>query len=138
LNKDRLDSSAQRHVRRELAIVYVLSVLLLAAATYRRHRNRAANRGIHVVAGAQETVFRVDLNTACADELCLLPGIGRTTAQRIVERRRDHGRFRRVEDLGDVKGIAEQTLDTLRPHVVCGPGGRKAPMLGGERDRNAN
>jgi competence ComEA-like helix-hairpin-helix protein len=63
------------------------------------------------------TRFTVDLNTAAAAELAALPGVGPTTAARIVDRRRDHGPFRSAEELLDIPGIGAHTLDRLRPHL---------------------
>lgn len=59
----------------------------------------------------------VDLNTATAQELEQLPGVGPATAQAIVDYRRQHGRFRSVDDLLDVRGIGEAKLAQLRPRV---------------------
>jgi len=60
----------------------------------------------------------VDLNAATLDQLDGLPGIGPTTARAILERRREVGRFRSVDDLLTVKGIGEAKLDALRASVV--------------------
>jgi comEA protein len=62
----------------------------------------------------------VDLNNASAAELQSVPGIGKVTAQRIVEWREKHGPFRRAEDLMKVKGIGEKSFDKLRPYVKVG------------------
>lgn len=47
----------------------------------------------------------VNINTADAAQLSLLPRIGEKTAQRIIEYRREHGNFRKTSDLMQVKGI---------------------------------
>jgi len=60
----------------------------------------------------------VDLNTATIEQLDALPGIGPATARAIIERRRQVGRFRSVEDLLTVKGIGSAKLDALRDSVV--------------------
>lgn len=61
---------------------------------------------------------RVDLNTATADELDALPGIGPVLAQRIVDHRGRHGPFRSVEQVDDVPGIgpaiAAELTDLVR------------------------
>ncbi len=57
----------------------------------------------------------LDPNTASAAELEALPGIGPVLAQRIVEHRRAHGRFERLEDLLEVEGIGPRILERLRP-----------------------
>jgi len=62
----------------------------------------------------------VDLNSAGVEELISLPGVGESIAKRIVEFRKEHGPFRRVEDLMKVKGIGEKSLEKIRPHVSVG------------------
>jgi competence protein ComEA len=60
----------------------------------------------------------VDLNTATLEALDGLPGIGPVLAQRILDWRTAHGRFSSVDELGEVSGIGEATLDDLRPVVT--------------------
>ena len=60
----------------------------------------------------------VDLNAATAMQLETLPGIGPRTAERILEYRREHGGFARIEDLMDVRGIGERTFLRLKPLVT--------------------
>jgi len=60
----------------------------------------------------------VNINTATAGELELLPGIGAVRAQAIVDYRKEHGAFEKVEDLVGVKGIGVTALERLRPYVV--------------------
>lgn len=47
----------------------------------------------------------VNINTASAEQLALLPGVGAKAAQRIIEYREQHGRFAKPTDLMQVKGI---------------------------------
>ena len=63
----------------------------------------------------------IDINTAGADELVALPGIGPVTAARIIEDRQNRGPYRRVDDLLRVKGIGPKKLARIRPHVRVGP-----------------
>lgn len=60
----------------------------------------------------------VNVNTATVEELQLLPGIGAARAAAVVETRKARGGFKRLEDLLEVKGIGEASLDRLRPHVT--------------------
>lgn len=64
--------------------------------------------------------FPLDLNTATAEELQALPGIGTTRAQAIVDYRAEHGPFRYVEDLRGVSGIGEGTLAKIMDYVTIG------------------
>ncbi len=62
----------------------------------------------------------VDLNTATAEQLETLDGIGPVLAADIVQWRTDNGRFSSVDDLLDVSGIGEATLAGLRDQVTVG------------------
>lgn len=59
----------------------------------------------------------VDLNTATAQDLDALPGVGPVTAEAIVAWRAANGRFDSVDQLGDVDGIGPARLEKLRELV---------------------
>jgi competence protein ComEA len=59
----------------------------------------------------------VSLNSADSDALQQLPGVGKSTAERILEARKAKGRFQTIEDLATVKGIGEKRLEKLRPFL---------------------
>ena len=65
-------------------------------------------------------VFPLNLNTASAQELTALPGIGEVIARRIVDYRAQNGMFRNIEELGNVRGIGPARLEELRPYVSTG------------------
>lgn len=60
----------------------------------------------------------LDLNSAPAEDLIRLPGIGETRAAEIIAYRREHGGFQSVEELLEIKGIGQATLDGLRDYVT--------------------
>lgn len=60
---------------------------------------------------------KIDLNTASVEELGTLPRVGPVLAQRIVEWRKQHGRFKSVEELDAVDGVGPKMLETLLPLV---------------------
>ena len=60
----------------------------------------------------------VNINTADAEALMLLPRIGPSVAQRIVDFREKNGRFKTVEDLMLVRGVGEKTFELIKPHLV--------------------
>jgi competence protein ComEA len=59
----------------------------------------------------------VDLNTATAEQLDTLPGVGPATAAAIIAHREQHGPFTSVDQLLDVRGIGEAKLEQLRDLV---------------------
>ena len=60
----------------------------------------------------------LDLNTATAEELTVLPGIGEVLAARIVAYREEHGPFGAVEELMEVSGIGPAILEGLKDRVA--------------------
>jgi len=60
----------------------------------------------------------VNINTADAEELATLPGVGPKTAAAILAYRQEHGSFRRVEDLLEIRGIGEKKLAKMRDWIV--------------------
>lgn len=60
----------------------------------------------------------VNLNSASAEELQQVPGIGPATAKSIINFREKSGPFRRVEDLLAIRGISKQALERMRPYVT--------------------
>lgn len=65
---------------------------------------------------------RLPLDRASAADLELLPGVGPTTAARIIESRATDGPFRTVDELARVKGIGPRTVERLRPFLAVGSG----------------
>ena len=56
----------------------------------------------------------INLNTANANELTRLPGIGEKTAEKIIELRTERGKFKKLEELLDVKGIGEVKFNKIK------------------------
>ncbi|NLM45994.1 MAG: ComEA family DNA-binding protein [Firmicutes bacterium] len=61
---------------------------------------------------------KININTATAEELDRLPGIGPAKAAAIVAYREKNGPFQALEDLVNVSGIGPSTVETLREHVT--------------------
>lgn len=61
---------------------------------------------------------RVSINTGSLDELCTLPGIGKGTAQKIIDYRNTEGLFQSLEDLMKVKGIGTAKFEKLKDQIT--------------------
>jgi len=59
----------------------------------------------------------LNINTATAEELQTLSGVGPQMAQKIIQHRETYGSFSSVQDLTNVKGIGEKTLEKLKPFI---------------------
>jgi competence protein ComEA len=70
---------------------------------------------------AQFADAALNLNTATKDELVALSGFGPAKAQSIIDYRTQHGGFKSVDELKDVKGIGARRFEKLKPELTVGP-----------------
>lgn len=104
--------------------VVALTVLALVLSGWILVRTYAIDTGqaepLPVLVGDPDTrftgVFVLDPNTAPADSLELLPGVGRIIADRIVEYRQQH-RFQKEIDVTEVKGVGAKLFEQIRPYL---------------------
>jgi competence ComEA-like helix-hairpin-helix protein len=89
---------------------YALDSLKQTGRARRLSRNTPVTKGLP--AG---TIL--NLNTASKAELVKLPGIGEATAERILLYREENGRFRKTDELKNVKGIGEKKFQKIKPLV---------------------
>jgi len=69
---------------------------------------------------ATSAFAEVNINTADATELATLPGIGQVKAEAIVQYRKDHGKFKNINDLKEVKGIGDKVVEKIKPEATTG------------------
>ena len=60
----------------------------------------------------------LNINTATVKQLTILPGIGKKTAELIVEYRTQNGNFKTVEELLKVKGVGKKTMKKIKDFVI--------------------
>lgn len=89
--------------------LFILTLVLLSLPTF---ANAADAEGGSAPAGV------VNINTADASQLALLPRIGEKAAQRIIEYRTEHGPFKKATELMQVKGVGAKTYEGLAPYVA--------------------
>jgi competence ComEA-like helix-hairpin-helix protein len=62
----------------------------------------------------------ININTAGTTELQQVPGIGPSTAQKILDTRKSYGAFKSVDDLLAIKGIGPKKLEKMRKYLTIG------------------
>src|SRR5215470_17173341 len=62
----------------------------------------------------------INLNTATSAELQQVPGIGPSTADKILKMRKSYGPFKSVDDLRAIKGIGPKRLEKMRKYLTVG------------------
>ncbi|QCN97455.1 helix-hairpin-helix domain-containing protein (plasmid) [Azospirillum argentinense] len=67
--------------------------------------------------GAMNRMLKVDLNRASKEQLLSIPGIGEEQAAAIIDYRKTHGRFRRVEEIALATTLPGVTIDDLLDRV---------------------
>jgi competence protein ComEA len=77
-----------------------------------------AAAGTKAPAKAKAPQHTINLNSASVTELLELPHIGAKTAERIVAFRKEHGGFKRPEELMNVKGVGEKSFARIKPFLA--------------------
>jgi competence protein ComEA len=103
-------------------VLAICGTLSFASPTFAIPTQQAAP-----AAAAAPSKPAINLNSATVEQLETLPGIGRKTAERIIEFRTKSGGFKRIEDLMNVKGIGEKSFLKLKPLVAVPAKTDKAP-----------
>jgi competence protein ComEA len=83
--------------------------------------------GLASAAAKPAPAGKVNINSASADQLSALPGVGPKLAARIVEHRQKSGAFKSVQELMNVKGVGEKNFEKLQPYLTTG----EAPKAAG-------
>ena len=94
-------------------ITSALFVVLCATAAFAQAPAKGS-----ATASAVSATAPVNLNTATVTQLDSLPGVGKATAERIVEYRQKNGGFKKIEELMNVKGVGEKSFLKLKPLIT--------------------
>ncbi len=105
----------------------LVTLAFLAAVLYLTSGANRAGREDYTVQterNAEEEVapvrVLVNINTATAEELETVTGIGPVLAQTIVDYRAEHGDFQTLDELLEVRGIGSAKLDAMRDEITTG------------------
>ncbi|MBN2461922.1 MAG: ComEA family DNA-binding protein [Candidatus Cloacimonetes bacterium] len=104
----------------------LLLVKGIGKATYNKIERYFIAFGVNDTTCLKETVTdpelseKININTASAELLSTLKGIGPAKAERIITYRNDRGGFKSIDDLLNIKGIGVKTLDNIRDDICTG------------------
>ncbi len=129
-----MGASVVTRLRRAFAVLALAAAVAVSGAVWLAPRTAVAGPKVLPVAtartpaaaaddapsargGKKAVTGKLNLNTATADQLMLLPGVGPSKAERVVAWRGKHGPFKRVADLRKVNGFGYKTLKKLEPHL---------------------
>jgi competence protein ComEA len=106
-------------------VLLSFAALPLSCACVKRQQERrssdqppATNAPQSQPASQAEAPAKININTASAEQLEKLPGVGKGFAQRIVEHREKYGPFRRPEHLIIVRGLSDKRFRALRDLIT--------------------
>lgn len=66
----------------------------------------------------ESILTKIDINTADLKELILLPGVGKKTAQKIIDYRIEHGKFKEKNELLNISGIGEKKFQKIKEFLI--------------------
>lgn len=89
----------------------------IVIGTRGKPRGEVRDDGGDAGGGSSANGAKVSLNTATLEQLDTLPGVGPVTAQKIIDWRKQHGRFSAVTELQEVDGIGPKTYADIAPNV---------------------
>ena len=103
-----------------LTVLFAVSLVFLHKTAYEgaSHENYTVTTQDKTDEITAPTRVLINVNTATAEELETLTGIGPSLAQAIIDYRAEHGDFTAAEDLLNVKGIGEAKLEGFRAEIT--------------------
>lgn len=115
----------KHHLKRAISVAataaLIVAVLYGLAANDLRLMRQIDNDYAGIMPTPENNVnelLLVNINTASAHHLQRLDGIGETTARAVIEYREKHGDFTTADELLNVSGIGEKTLEKIRERVT--------------------
>lgn len=76
--------------------------------------NMVISKKQELVTGNKQSSNKININTATQEQLDNLPGVGASTAQKIINYRKENGKFKKKEDLKNVSGIGDSKYNQLK------------------------
>jgi len=108
-------------VLKKMILVFVMASVAMLFTSGAYGKTAAAETAVEktaAVAKDNAASKLININTADSDKLMKLPRIGPKMAQRIIDFRKENGKFKRIEDIMKVKGIGEKTFKGFEDKIT--------------------
>ncbi|HUS13219.1 MAG TPA: helix-hairpin-helix domain-containing protein [Pyrinomonadaceae bacterium] len=103
---------------KRLLVTLLTTSIVFASACARLPKSTQFATQLRAELPKTERAAQININTASAEELEKLPGVGKAIGERIVAHRKQYGRFRRAEHLMIVRGISDKKFRELRSLIA--------------------
>ncbi len=112
-----------------LIFVAFLSGIFIGRVTYKRStvvpRDDAAESSSDIFSDNTYSTEiyingKININAANIEDLSILPGIGQSIAQNIVDYRNEHGPFKNIDELKNIYGIGNAIIDNIHDYLTVG------------------
>lgn len=109
--------------RKYLYLSIIILLIAMSIYYYRKNIRKIDTeiRQTDSIAPIQKTAEGIDINTANADMLISLPGIGIATAEKIIQYRTGNGPFDSIEELMNISGIKEKKFSKIKDYIYVSP-----------------
>ena len=101
-----------------VAVFMLIAVPVIATEPAATQQQEPAKASAPPAKKAPGLEGQININTATAEQLVLLPGIGKKTADAIIEYRTKNGNFTVVDDIAKVKEIGAKKLEKIKQYLV--------------------
>jgi competence ComEA-like helix-hairpin-helix protein len=112
------NTPASTDLRRNAILVISLTLIFSGFACAKRSRSVVSGAPLAPAQNTPSLSKRININTASAKQLEVLPGIGKGLAERITEHRQKYGPFAKPEHLIMVRGISEHRFVAIRDQIT--------------------
>ncbi len=92
-------------------------IRVISKKEYKKLKKKSRKESPNESQGGSDTSGLININTATADELQTLSGIGEVRAKAIVEYRTQNGNFSKPEDIKNVSGIGDATFNNIKSQI---------------------
>ena len=79
--------------------------------------NKFNNCPINIIEGNKSKEEKININKAAQTEIETLPGIGPSTALKIINYRNEHGKFKNIGDIKNVSGIGDSKFENIKEYI---------------------